>query len=75
MYKQSKDTNNINYDRPKMELRSSSKVKLKQKFTAITKVYLSPLYRGWRLWDKLPICLQNQQDFNVFKNEIKKLDQ
>ena len=74
MYKESKDTNNINYRRPQMELRSKSKVKLKQNFTSLTKVYMSPFYRGLRLWDLLSTDLQKEADFVKFKLKIMKTD-
>ena len=70
MYKESRDTDNINYRRPQMELRSQSKVKMKSNFTAITKVYMSPLYRGLRLWDTLPTDLQNEKGHVKFKKRI-----
>ena len=43
IYKESKDNTNIEYRRPQMELRSKGKVKMKNDFTALTKVYMSPL--------------------------------
>ena len=46
MYKTSKYDVNVQHDHPSMDLRSKPKVKLKNKFTNITKVYNSPLYLG-----------------------------
>ena len=55
-----------------MDLRSRPKVKLKNKFTKITKVYNSPLYCGVHLWDKLRPDLQKEENNIKFKLEIKK---
>ena len=72
MYKISKDTTkNIELQRPKIELRSKSKVKFKYKFTNITKVQNSPFYRGAFLWDQLPTDLQLEPEINVFKNRVR----
>ena len=49
IHKTSKNLVNVDYKRPKMNLKSKPKVKLKSIFTAITKVYNSPLYCGMRL--------------------------
>ena len=65
-----KVVSNIDISRPNMDLRSRPKVKLKNNFTAITKVYNSPHYRGMRLWDKLPPTLQKEENNIKFKTEI-----
>ena len=65
---------NIDQERPNMDLRSKPKVKLKSKFTSITKVYNSPLYLGLRLWDKLTPDLQKEENKFRFKSEINKFD-
>ena len=70
VYRTSKDTVNIDNSRPNIDLRSKPKVKLKNKFTALTKVYNSPLYRGIRLWDQLPPNLQKKENKIKFKTEI-----
>ena len=74
IYRESNDIQNINQDRPSMELRSTTKVKMKQKFTSLTKIQTSPLYRGIKLWDTLPTNLQKEKDFITFKAEIMKLE-
>ena len=74
MYRESKNEQNINQDRPHMELRSTAKVKMKQNFTSLTKVHMSPLYRGIKVWDKLPIELQNEMDYEAFKAEVMKME-
>ena len=58
MYSQSTDVQNIKVDTIKTNLRSKSKVRLKNNFTSKTRVFNSPLYRGLRLWDSLPCDLQ-----------------
>ena len=74
MYKISKDaTKNIEFQRPKIELRSKNKVKFKFKFTNITKVQNSPFYRGTFLWDQLPNELQLEPKIHVFKNGVRAL--
>ena len=49
-----------------IELRSNNKVKIKMDFTAITRVYNSPLYRGTSLWNLLPTDLQKEKVTFVF---------
>ena len=75
MYRESREEKNINCTRLSMELRSTTKVKMTQKFTSLTKVQRSPLYRGIKLWDLLPTVLQNEKDYVKFKKEIIKLEQ
>ena len=74
MYRESKDMNNINLLRPQMELRSKTKVKMKLKFTSLTRVQMSRLYRGLKLWDSLPPTLQKEDDYQTFKSELMKMD-
>ena len=67
MYKIANQTpENLEIQRPKIELRSKNKVKFKNKFTKITKVLNSPLYRGVFLWDQLPADLQHVPDLKSF---------
>ena len=54
-----------------IELRSNSKVKIKMDNTAKTRVFNSPLYRGTRLWNLLPINLQKEKDKFVFKKKLR----
>ena len=65
---------NVDISRPNMDLRSKLKVKLKNKFTGITKVLNSPLYRGIRLWDQLPPKIQKEENSIKFKTEINLLE-
>ena len=64
---------NLEMQRPKIELRSKNKVKFKNKFTNITKVQNSPFYRGVFLWDQLPIDLQGEAKLQTFKNGVRSL--
>ena len=43
-------------------------------FTALTKVHMSPLYRGLRQWDALSSSLQKEKDYDKFKADIAKLN-
>ena len=70
MYTFSSDINNLKTVSMDRELRSATKVKIKNDFTSETKVFNSPLYRGIRLWDTLPTDLQSEKDKYVFKNKI-----
>ena len=73
IHKTSKEVSNIDIERPKMDLRSKPKVKLKTDFTSVTKVYNSPLYRGMRLWDQLPPEIQKEENKFKFKNDINRV--
>ena len=55
----------------RIELRSNDKVKIKMDFTAKTRVFNSPLYRGSRLWNLLPVDLQKEKDKYIFKKKIR----
>ena len=54
MFGQSHNDDNIDYYRPECILRSRKQVKMKSKFTRITKIQKSPFYRGITLWNNLP---------------------
>ena len=62
MYTQSKNIENLKATSVERTLRSANKIKMKNDFTNITKVYNSPFYRGTRLWDTLPASLQKEED-------------
>ena len=71
MYTQSKNTENLKATSVKRTLRSANKIKMKNDFTNITKVYNSPLYRGIRLWQySLPASLHKEEDKYSFKKKI-----
>ena len=74
VHKTSKNQENIDISRPKIDLRSKPEVKTKNKFTSITKVYNSPLYRGIRLWDQLPPALQKEENDIKFKKDINRFE-
>ena len=62
---------NLKVERPNMTLRSSTKVKFREKFTRKSVVLNSPIYRGYQLWNMLPDEIQTTQSLKVFKNRIK----
>ena len=70
IYSQSANVENLDLASSGKNLRSENKVKLKNDLTSKTKVFNSPLYRGIRLWDKLPMDLQKETDKNVFKKKV-----
>ena len=55
----------------RIDLRSNDKVKIKMDFTAKTQVLNSPLYRGSRLWNLLPVDLQKEKDKYIFKKKMR----
>ena len=61
----------VDTETPRIELRSNVKVKIKTVFTAKTRVFKSPLYRGARLWNSLPIDLQMEKDKYIFKKKMR----
>ena len=71
MYKESKVDQNIDIYRPQRVTCSATHVKLKHKFTRITKIQRSPYYRGLELWDQLPQSLQTLETNLMFKNAIR----
>ena len=74
MYKFGKQNiDNLDIQRPKMELRSRNKVKFKNHFTGITKVQNSPFYRGIFLWNQLPHILQHDPELKSFKLGVRLL--
>ena len=73
MFDQSKCTDNIleNSTTLTMSLRSDQNVKMKSDFTRITKIQMSPYYRGVELWNKLPYEIQNISSKMKFKSMVK----
>ena len=71
MYKESKVDGNIDMYRPQQVLGSTKNVKLKHKFTRLTKIQRSPYYRGLELWDKIPLDIQTSTTSIEFKNAIR----
>ena len=72
MYHQSLNIDNLRKVTTDKNLRSKKKVKLDNNFTNKTKVFNSPLYRGIRLWDTLPMEIQKETDKYSFKKKISK---
>ena len=70
MHTLSSDSENLKTVSIERDLRSTTKVKLKNDFTSKTKVFNSPLYRGIRLWDSLPSNLQKERNKYIFKHRI-----
>ena len=70
MYSQSLCETNLKKVTTDKNLRSTNKVKLDNNFTSKTKVLNSPLYRGVRLWDKLPTDIQKETDKYTFRKKI-----
>ena len=71
MYKESKEDTNIDIYRPEQVLHSTSHVKMKHKFTRITKIKKTTYYRGLVLWDNMPQNLQTIDSNLAFKNAIR----
>ena len=70
MHTLSSDRDNLKTVSTGRDLRSTTKVKIKNDFTSKTKVFNSPLYRGIRLWDSLPSELQKEENKYIFKCKI-----
>ena len=72
MYGQSKIDINIASETCDRILRSTKKVKMKYKFSNLTKLHNSPYYRGVKLWNTLPENIQNCTTKSEFKNLVRK---
>ena len=73
MFNESKISNNLKLERPDMVLRSSTKVKFKEKFTCKATIMNSPLYRGFALWNELSEEVQKIDTQLILKNRTKSL--
>ena len=74
MYRYSKKGENLEFQRPSINLRSNSKVKFKRIQKRRYEIYLkSPKVRGIKVWEMLPANVQKATTiFKVkFKNFIK----
>ena len=69
----SAELENVDSESHQIELRSKNKINIKTDFTAKTRVYNSPLFRGARLWNLLPVDLQKEQNKFVFKKKLRTL--
>ena len=72
MYDKSKNEDNLEVISHDINLRSRGKVKMKSKFTGLTKLQLSPYYRGVSIWSEIPEKIQKVENKNVFKQLVKK---
>ena len=72
MYDKSKDLKNIEDMSHGINLRSRKKVKLKTAFSGLTKIHVSPYYRGCCLWNQLPVDIQKAENRYVFQQQVKK---
>ena len=67
MYNESKNDVNIDVYLPQMVLKGTKNVKMKHKFTQLTKIQ-----KRLDLWDKLPHDMQNIGSKKEFKNRVKR---
>ena len=72
MFFQSKDDINRIYNKCERVLRSSKRINLKYKFSHLTKIHNSPFYRGVKLWNGLPVEIQNCKVKSEFKKMLKR---
>ena len=71
MYDKSRDKENIEEVTHNIKLRSHNKVKLRNKFSGLTKLHRSPYYRGCILWESLPKEIQKAESREEFKCKVK----
>ena len=71
MFRKSKTSVDLDFARPRMHLRSHNKVKFKKYRRKYTKILKSPLLRGVKLWDRIPIDIQRSTTKFKFKKLIK----
>ena len=71
MYHQSKAEINLVDEKCDRILRSNRKVKMKYKFSNLTKLHNSPYYRGIKLWNNLPEEIQQCRVKSEFKKRVR----
>ena len=69
MYSQCKEEINIVKETCDRILRSNKKVKMKYKFSSLTKLLNSPYYRALKIWNTLPDYIQNCKGKLTLKNK------
>ena len=74
MYYQSKVEINIVKNKCDRSLRSNKNIRLKSKFSNLTKLHTSPFYRGVKIWNGLPENIQKCTIKSEFKKLVKNLD-
>ena len=73
MYNESHIADNLNQKSNSLILRSSKKIKFKEKLTRKTTVLNSPYYRGISLWNNLTGTIQKIETLRKFKLKLKQL--
>ena len=73
MYRMSKQGGTLDNYRPPIRLRNRNKIKFKSSKRNLEGVLKSPLYRGIKLWDRIPENIQRSVTKVKFKRELKKL--
>ena len=72
MYDKSKDVKNIEVVSHDKNLRSRGKIKIRTKFSGLTKLHVSPYYRGSYLWSQLSADIQQSENRIIFQQKVKK---
>ena len=73
MYRLSRNRQTLDSYRPNINLRSRKKVKFKYRQRNMEKFLKSPLSRGIKLWDRIPLAIQRSVTKVKFKNQIRLL--
>ena len=71
MYNCSTKEENLDIISHDINLRSRNKVKLMNEFSSLTKLHISPYYRGCTLWDQLLEHIQLPENITQFKSQVK----
>ena len=71
MYRLSKRGGSLDIYRPEIRLRSRNKIKFKTNKRNLEGILKSPLYRGAKLWDRIPENVQRSTTKVKFKTHIK----
>ena len=71
MYRLSRRGGSLDRYRPNIRLRSRNKIKFKQHKRNLEGILKSPLYRGIKLWDRIPDSIQRSTTKVKFKHQIK----
>ena len=69
MFHQSKDEKNKVKSKSDQILRSNKKMKLRYKFSKLTKLHQSPFYRGVKIWNELPWEVQRSNNSVEFMTD------
>ena len=71
MYRLSRGRQILDTYRPNINLRSRKKIKFKQRQRNMEKFLKSPLSRGIKLWDRIPLAIQRSVTKVKFKNNLR----